>query len=172
MSLCLVAVWLAFYLRLDEFVSLWGQGPWSRGALWAGLASVGLALPIFVVSGFYRAIFRYRGWPALMTVARAIGVYGLLYALVFTVVSFEGVPRTVGMIQPLLLLLLVGASRAMARWWLGDQYQTLLQRSARPKTLVYGAGSSGRQLATALANSHDMQMVGFLDDDEIGRAHV
>ena len=172
MSLCLVAVWLAFYLRLDEFVSLWGQGTWSRGAMWAGLVSVVFALPIFVVSGFYRAIFRYSGWPALITVARAIAVYGLLYALVFTVVSVEGVPRTVGIIQPLLLLFFVGSSRALARLWLGDQYQTLLQRSARPKTLVYGAGSSGRQLAVALANSHDMQMVGFLDDDDRLHGHV
>ena len=172
MSLCLFAVWLAFYLRLDEFVSLLGQGTWSRGALWASVVSVALALPIFVVSGFYRAIFRYSGWPALVTVARAIGVYGLLYALVFTVVSVEGVPRTVGMIQPLLLLFFVGLSRALARLWLGEQYQTLLQRSARPKTLVYGAGSSGRQLATALTNSHDMQMVGFLDDDDRLHGHV
>ena len=47
---------------------------------WAAVVSVALALPIFVVSGLYRAIFRYSGWPAMISVSRAMGAYSLLYA--------------------------------------------------------------------------------------------
>ncbi|MCA3158802.1 MAG: polysaccharide biosynthesis protein [Burkholderiales bacterium] len=166
MSLCVLSVWLAFYLRLGEWVALSGN------ALWAVAASIAIALPIFVVSGLYRAIFRYSGWPALLAVARAIGIYALLYASVFTAVGVAGVPRTVGIIQPILLLLLVGGSRALARVWLNDEYQTRLKRAARPKVLIYGAGRSGRQLAAAMSNSHDMQVVGFLDDDDRLHGHV
>jgi FlaA1/EpsC-like NDP-sugar epimerase len=36
-------------------------------------------------------------------VARAIGTYGLLYASIFTAIGISGVPRTVGIIQPILL---------------------------------------------------------------------
>jgi len=172
MALCVITVWLAFYLRLDEFVSLTGDSEWVSGLVWAALISMALALPIFVVSGFYRAIFRYSGWPALLTVGRAVGAYGVLYACVFTVLGVAGVPRTVGLIQPMLLLFLVGASRALARVWLGDRYQSILQRAARPRVLIYGAGNSGRQLAQAMANSHDMQMTGFLDDDDRLHGHV
>jgi len=172
MALCVFTVWLAFYLRLDEFVSLTGDSQWASGLVWAALVSVALALPIFVVSGFYRAIFRYSGWPALLTMGRAIGAYGLLYACVFTVLGVTGVPRTVGLIQPILLIFLVGASRALAREWLGDRYQSILQRAARPKVLIYGAGNSGRQLAQAMANSHEMQVTGFLDDDDRLHGHV
>jgi FlaA1/EpsC-like NDP-sugar epimerase len=165
-SLCVLTVWLAFYLRLGEFVAL--SGP----SLWAAIAAVVIALPIFVVNGLYRAIFRYAGWPALLTVTKAIAVYGVIYATVFTAIGIQGVPRTIGLIQPILLLLLVGASRALARFWLGGLYQSHLTLAALPKVLIYGAGNTGRQLATAMANSHEMRVAGFLDDDDRLHGHV
>ena len=58
LGVCVLTVWLAYSLRLGEFVALSGT------ALWAVVASTGIALPIFIVSGLYRAIFRYSGWPA------------------------------------------------------------------------------------------------------------
>ncbi len=172
LSLCVLTVWLAYYLRLGELISFAGSTEWSTGASWAGIASVGIALPIFIVSGLYRAIFRYSGWPALLAVARAVGIYGLLYASIFTAIGVAGVPRTIGIIQPILLLLFVGASRALARVWLGDQYQNILKKANRTKVLIYGAGSAGRQLVAAMANSPEMQVVGFLDDDDRLHGHV
>ncbi len=165
-ALCVLTVWLAYYLRLGEFVALSGN------ALLAAVTSVGLALPVFIISGLYRAIFRYSGWPALLAVARAIAVYGLMYGSVFTAIGVQDVPRTVGIIQPILLLLFVGASRALARIWLGDQYQSILKHASRPKVLIYGAGRTGRQLAAAMNNSPEMQVAGFLDDDDRLHGHV
>ena len=165
-GLCILSIWLAYYLRLGEFVALSGN------ALWATGAAIGIALPIFIVSGLYRAIFRYSGWPALLTVARAISIYGLLYGAMFTAIGIQDVPRTIGIIQPILLLLFVGASRALARIWLGDHYFKILKHASRPKVLIYGAGRTGRQLVTAMANSHEMQVVGFLDDDDRLHGHL
>ena len=165
-GLCILSMWLAYYLRLGEFLVLSGN------ALWATGAAIGIALPIFSVSGLYRAIFRYSGWPALLAVARAISIYGLLYASIFTAIGIQDVPRTVGIIQPILLLLFVGASRALARIWLGDHYFKILKHASRPKVLIYGAGRTGRQLVAAIANSQEMQVIGFLDDDDRLHGHL
>jgi FlaA1/EpsC-like NDP-sugar epimerase len=165
-GLCVLSVWLAFYLREGAF------SPLSAPLLVAAGVSVALAIPIFVVSGLYRAIFRYSGLPAMLAMVRAMLLYGVLFAALFAFYGVAGVPRTVGLIQPLLLLVLVGASRAAARVWLGGLYLRQVGRLALPQVLIYGAGSAGRQLAAAMANSHELRVVGFLDDDDRLHGHV
>jgi FlaA1/EpsC-like NDP-sugar epimerase len=165
-ALCMLTAWLAFYLRFGVFE------PVSYPVVWTGLVSVFLALPIFIAAGLYRAIFRYSGMPAMLAVTRTMLLYGLVFAAVFTFWGVQGVPRTVGLIQPLLLLVFVGASRALARVWLGGLYHQQLRKAALPQVLIYGAGSAGRQLASAMANSNEMRVVGFLDDDERLHGHV
>ncbi|WP_275099294.1 polysaccharide biosynthesis protein [Sedimenticola hydrogenitrophicus] len=168
--LCVLTVWLAFFLRLEEWVRFSGEGFFQPQ--WAVLTSVVLAVPLFVTHGFYRVIFRYSALAAIGSVMRAFGLYGLLYATLITAVGLPGVPRSIGIIQPLLLLLAVGASRALARFWLGGLYKDILHRMNLPKALIYGAGTAGRQLAVAMANSQEMRVAGFLDDDDRLHGHV
>jgi FlaA1/EpsC-like NDP-sugar epimerase len=159
-TLCVLAVWIAYYLRLGEFV------PFAPPAIWPMMVAVLLALPIFIKSGLYRAIFRYSGLPAMAAVTRAILLYGIAFAIVFTIYGVEGVPRTIGLIQPLLLLIFIGASRSAARIWLGSLYTDRIHKASLPQVLIYGAGSAGRQLASAMVNSFEMRVIGFLDDDD------
>ena len=163
-GLCVLCVWLAFYLRLGEFVPV--DSPAFEPLALAAAVSVVLAIPIFVTSGLYRAIFRYSGLPAMVAMARAMLLYGVFFASLFTFYGFQGVPRTIGLIQPLLMLILVGASRAFARVWLGGLYLSQINKSKLPQVLIYGAGSAGRQLASGMENSFEMRVVGFLDDDD------
>ena len=165
-SLCIFSAWLAYYLRLGTFLAL------SEVSAVPVFVSVFLAVPIFISLGLYRAIFRYSGWPALLSVARAIAIYGLIYASIFTAVGVTGVPRTVGIIQPILLLLFVGASRPLARLWLSEQFRSFLSKTHRPKVFIYGAGQAGRQLARAMSGSQEMRVAGFLDDDKRLHGHV
>jgi FlaA1/EpsC-like NDP-sugar epimerase len=169
-SLCLLSVWASFYLRLGDFLTF--SNLTTLPVLVTSAASVALAISIFVLSGLYRAIFRYSGMPAMMTMARATLIYGILFAAVFTFIGVQGVPRTIGLIQPIVLFLLVGTSRAVARVWIGGLYQIEIKRSSLPQVLIYGAGSAGRQLASAMANSHEMRVAGFLDDDDRLHGHV
>ncbi len=169
--LCVGAVYFAFYLRLGYWVS--SDTPTQLDAfLLASTCSLIIALPIFVVAGLYRTIFRYSGLPALLAVTKAVGIYAILYFLVFTVLGIDSVPRTIGLIQPILLLLLVGASRAIANVWLGGSYSGILKKNNVKKVLIYGAGSAGRQLAGAIAGGHDMRVMGFIDDDQNLQSHT
>lgn len=164
-SLLFVSVVFTFYLRLGEWVFFFQpNGEYSIGLVTE--VAVLLAVPIFVFSGLYREIFRYSGWFALLTLVRAMTVYSAVFFLIFSLIGVEGVPRTIGLIQPIVLLMLVGASRAFASFWLGNSYRRQLKISAVPKVLIYGAGRAGLQLAAALAHSFEMQVVGFIDDDE------
>ena len=165
-GLCVLSVWVAFYLRLDTWV------PVSMSVLLPAAVSVVLALPVFVVCGFYRAIFRYSGLTAMVAVVKAMICYGFVFTSVFTVFGIDGVPRSVGLIQPMLLLMFVGASRGVARVWLGGLYHQHLHKAALPQVLIYGAGNAGRQLASAIASSFEMRVVGFLDDDDRLHGHV
>lgn len=157
---CGITVWMAFNLRLETWTA------WSPAHFTAFVGAVAFALPLFIVFGLYRAIFRYSGMPALMTVMKAVFIYAALYCFAFTVVSVPGVPRSVGIIQPLLLWVGVSLSRAFVRYWLGGIYQNLVGNEQLPRVLIYGAGSAGRQLAAALKTSPEMVVVGLLDDDD------
>jgi len=158
-ALCLFTVWSALCLLTDTWVVL-NTNQW----LAVGLSLV-LALPVFVVCGLYRAIFRYAGIAASVAVAKAVLIYGLFYAVALEVLALPGVPRTLGLLQPLLLLLAVGALRAVARYGLSGAYARQLKHLDLPNVLIYGAGSAGNQLATAMVSSAEMRAVGFLDDD-------
>jgi FlaA1/EpsC-like NDP-sugar epimerase len=158
--LCLVSVAVAYYLRVGEWV-------YPERLQWLSYAgALALAIPMFVNFGLYRAIFRYAGWGALMAVVRACAAYGAIYGAVFTAIGVAGVPRTIGLIQPILLFLAVGASRALARYWLSGGYLVLMRLGTQRRVLIYGAGSAGRQLAAGLATSDEVEVVAFVDDDE------
>jgi FlaA1/EpsC-like NDP-sugar epimerase len=125
--------------------------------------SIAIALPIFHMSGLYREIFSQAGIRALVRVARACALYTLPFAMVFTLVSVSGIPRTVTLIQPILLFVSVAGSRVAARYWLFGTES--LRRLPRRRVIIYGAGSAGRQLAGAISQSSEMAVVGFFDDD-------
>ena len=158
LSLCFICVVAAFYLRLDQLVPL--KGP-VLTAVWFSML---LGIPVFWLTGLYRTIFRYSGLSIMFSVSVAMTVYGLLYFCVFTLYRIEGVPRSIGLIQPMLMFFGIISSRLLVKFVLGQS--RVKKQKLLKNTLVYGAGSAGRQLVSSLENSFEFKVIGFLDDDD------
>jgi len=164
MGLSLLSTWLAFSLRLD--VLHWPvENQW-----WVYALTTVLFVPIFIRFGLYRAIFRYTGQAALLATAKATILYAcLLLVLLHWMQQWVWVPRSLGILQPLIFFSLVGASRTLARLWLSG-----LARRRDPSSgrfLIFGAGTAGVQTALAMAVSTQFELVGFVDDDPAKIGH-
>jgi FlaA1/EpsC-like NDP-sugar epimerase len=162
--LALLATWLAYTLRLDE-------PNWPSGAQWwAYVLAPALSIPIFVRFGLYRAIFRYTGQAALQATGKAVLIYGVILTVILMWQRWPMVPRSLGVLQPLIFLFLVGSSRAWARFWLANLGHSSVMQEGR--LLIYGAGTAGVQTTAALRLSQQYAVLGFIDDDagKVGRS--
>ena len=157
---CIISVWFSYYLRLGNLISLKERG------LDALIIAIIISLPIFLIFGLYKNIFRYSGLYSLLNVSKALAIYGVLYGTLISVFGVNGIPRTIGLIQPLLLLFLIISWRILLRFLIRSLNQTISSKKDLIKAFVYGSGVAGRQLVKAMQESKEIAVKGFLDDDE------
>jgi len=157
-GLCVIFTWLAFYLRLEKFIKI------NDITILSVFISICLAIPIFWLSGLYKMMFRFAGLSIILNVALASLAYGLLYFSIIGIYGIQGIPRSIGIIQPLLLFLGILSSRVIIKYL----FNKILIENIRNKknVLIYGAGSAGRQLLASLENNPEMKVVGFLDNNK------
>lgn len=163
--LTILALWAAFSLRLGE----WYFPPEKQWILFC--ISPLLAVPIFIRLGLYHAIIRYIGGHVLWVIFQAVSLYSLVFSFIVFQTGLGLVPKTVPILNWLLLLLIVGGSRFIARWLFAEAYAKLGGNVAKDcyskKVIIYGAGSAGVQLASALICAQEFKPVAFIDDDKL-----
>jgi FlaA1/EpsC-like NDP-sugar epimerase len=165
LSLLLISSLVAMYLRMEEVST-----PGAADA-WLFVIGAMIAVPTFTALGLYRAIFRYAGLQVVFALNKALAIYTVIYVLIFTVVGVPGVPRSLGLAQPMLFAFLVMSSRLFARHWLGGMGLKAKLKLAKP-VLIYGAGSAGRQLANSIYQSQEFVAAGYVDDDDRLHGHI
>jgi len=155
-AIMLVSIlFLAFSIRL-------GYWYWpDEDLLWVIFGAPVIAIPIFIVFDLYHGIVRFLGLRTLWAVVQAVSLYGLIWGIIGFMTAIDGIPRSVIMINWLLAIVGIGGARMLARWLLSDD---LIR--GRKNVLIYGAGSSGRQLAEALSQSSEYKPVAFIDDQK------
>jgi FlaA1/EpsC-like NDP-sugar epimerase len=154
----------SFSLRLGHWY--W---PEDANLLLAIFSAPLIAFLIFVKFGLYRAIIRFIGFKAVWAIVQAVSIYAVIWGVIGFMIAVEGIPRSVILINWVLTLLVIGGLRLSARWLFSETYNS--SNSKRKNVVIYGAGSAGRQLSTALMQSNEYSPVAFLDDESKIHGH-
>jgi len=162
-AMAVALAWVgAYLLRLNFELSpnFWAES--SRALLWI----VPLQMAVFWRFGLYRGIWRYASLNDLRRIVLAVLLAGLLIPFVLWMLHVNlFVPRAVLVLNPLLLILMMGGGRLLYRMWKETGFYGRLKMSAEP-VLVLGAGDAAVMLSKDLAKNPAWQLVGFLDDDD------
>ncbi|NIE73900.1 polysaccharide biosynthesis protein [Pantoea sp. Tr-811] len=165
-----LALWLSFIVRLgiDEMYNPILEHTWLF------LAAPTVAVPLFIRFGMYRAVMRYFGNDALVTIIKAVTLSALILAVVVYWYSNhkEVVPRSIIFNYWWLSLVIIGGLRLVMRqyflgdWFTGNHQIPFANRDdGQIKVAIYGAGTAGNQLLAALRMGRVMRPVAFIDDD-------
>jgi len=153
------SLFFAFFLRLGY----WYYPSEGSALLFMFFLSPLLAVPIFIRFGLYRELIRYIGVKALWRIIKAVSLFSILFGLAGFMLNISGMPRSLILIGWLIANLFIGASRLFALWLFSVKFLKDKLPNQK-KILIYGAGSGGRQLATALTQSNEYKPVAFIDD--------
>ena len=150
-----IAFWASMLVRLDTFAIFSNEQSWLLL-----FTLIPFVLIINIRLGLYRAVIRYMSYKAATSISLAV----LLSTFSLILLSFYlhvQLPRTVPVVFAAFLMILVGGSRFFIRTVLSNT-----QRNAKEAVIIYGAGSSGRQLAQSLIQGNEYSPVAFIDDDK------
>ncbi len=154
--LLLFAFWSALALRFETLTpSISGYG-------WQMLVAPLLAVPIFIRLGLYRAVIRFMEDRVVFVVAGGVTLSVMLLGAIIAFTHTSGFSRGVFGIYWLLAIVYVGATRFLARSYF---LRSERKQDFRKKVAIYGAGSSGTQLACALKAGREYLPVAFFDDN-------
>ena len=155
--LVIFALLSSFALRLGDWFFPVGD------LLWLVLVSPILVIPIFYSFGLYHSVTRFTGLKSLFSIFQAVTLYATIWGLIAYMAGLAAFPRSVIVINWLILLMIIISSRMLARWLLGIGS---LNTKSKINVIIYGAGYSGRQLSNALQLSNEYNQVAYLDDND------
>ena len=161
-----VAAWLcAYWLRFTPDVPDYYMEQSLQTLAWV----VPVYAVLFWSFGLYRGIWRYASLPDLKRILMAVGAAAATVPTVLFMLQIA-VPRTVLILTPILLMLVMGGSRIAYRAWKERMLTGIMTAQGEP-VLVLGAEAAAANLIKELARSRQWRVVGVLDDDgaKVGR---
>ena len=151
------AFWLRLNLELPE--------PFFAAMLGAILWIVPLQAFLCLLFGLYRGIWRYASLPDLVRIVLMACTSSAMVAVIVVSLGIANIPRSVLLIDPVLLVVLMGGSRLCYRIWKEGSRGMLRPANRRKSALVLGAGDAASDLLRNLARTSDWRIAGLLDDN-------
>jgi FlaA1/EpsC-like NDP-sugar epimerase len=152
----LAALWGALALKFDVLV------PVDARTLPYYAVAVLSALVFFSLLGLYRAVIRFVGPKAMLTVLAGVGLSALVLACFDRfIVPDRNLPLSALGIYWVLALLYVGGSRFIARYVF---LHTVMNGKPAARVAIYGAGNAGARACSLMLGGPDFEPVAFIDD--------
>ena len=158
----LLSTWISFSIRLDTF-----HIPNDFSIVIYFITTV-LYLPFFIYFGLYNSIFRFVSFQTLIILLKSTRLYALTFTILIIFLhwgsydifnfQFYGIPRSLGIIQPLIFLFFITIIRISGALIL----QSNVQKYNKKKFIIYGAGVAGVKFESS---NYELDIVCFLDDN-------
>jgi FlaA1/EpsC-like NDP-sugar epimerase len=117
------------------------------------------------LAGLYRGMWVFASLPDLKRVLKAVAMTTTAMLLMLALDrGSPALPRSMTVLFPILLLVIMGGGRAAWRMWKEHRLYGGLIGAGKPVVIV-GAGSGGAMLVRELERSPDWQVVALVDDD-------
>ena len=163
-ALVMLAWWIAFWLRFnldipEEFERLaWRSMPWV-------ISGYGVS---WILTGLHRQVWRYTGLPELRQIALAVLLSAALVAAMILMLRYKNFPRSVMVLHPLVVVVLLAAIRAA---WRSLRERSETSASGQP-LLIFGNLHDASDALRALKGSSQWQTVGIVSPSavEVGRS--
>ena len=149
------ALWAALVLKFDTL------DPQIQRTFAYFLVALGSALLVFSVFGLYRAVIRFMGPKAVVTVIAGVTFSVLALAVFDRLIAIHQIPLSAFGIYWALALPYVGGSRFLARYFF---LRAAGPRKRATRVAIYGAGDAGARLCSVLLGGPDFRPVAFVDD--------
>jgi FlaA1/EpsC-like NDP-sugar epimerase len=147
----------AFWLRFDGDVPAREAGLWLQMLPWL----VGIRAISFIPARLYEGLWRYTSvWDVKNLVFGVLAGTSVFYAVVRWQFGLVDYPRSVFIIDSMLLIFLLGGLRLLPR-----VYRDFVRHGSGKRVLIFGAGDAGEAIVREMLKETDRQPVGFLDDD-------
>jgi UDP-GlcNAc:undecaprenyl-phosphate GlcNAc-1-phosphate transferase len=167
----LIEVVIDFCLTVAGFVAAYfllighSDTPYVRHVATVAVAATLFARYLaFIPFGLYRGVWRYAGARDAANVIGAVIVSEVVaWAFVSLTTIFERFPQSIFVVDALIAIVLVGASRFAERA-LDRGLAGIRDRSQMRRTLIVGAGRNGRSLLHELRETPGERVIGFVDD--------
>jgi FlaA1/EpsC-like NDP-sugar epimerase len=149
--------YFAFWLRFDGDIPTREFTLWITTLPWLLLVRGTVFIPFRLYEGFWR----YAGvWDLRNILAGVLTSSVLFFLFVYEGLAIQGYPRSIFLLDALLLVCFLGGVRVLPRF-----YRELKRGNGGKRVLIYGAGDAGEMLVRDMKrHSAAYAPVGFIDD--------
>ncbi len=127
-----------------------------------------IAIPLFYSLGLYNTVLRFIGLNTIWELIKTVSFVALVWSLIVILSGVKGIPRSVTLINWLLLLFSIIGIRLLSYWILYNYFpiEKMRRKSEKMNICIYGAGKAGDLLASSLSNTSNLEVTCFIDDDK------